>query len=137
MDAVRFAARTSIVYQPRTIVLQAGGIDLREGRTPVEVLALFRSYVATVRAKLPQTRIIFLSLAPSMRSWNGRGPQVQLNQLIAEYAAKSENVGYIDTWTPMLAPDGTPRSDMFMTDSYQPSRESFLLRAKVIAPYLR
>ena len=136
-DSVQFAARTSIVYQPRLIVLQAGGVDLREGRTPVEVLTLFQSCVATVRAKLPRTRIIFLSLSPSYRSWNNRGPQIQVNQLIAEYAAKAENVGFIDIWTPMLGPDGTIRSDMFMTDSHQPSRESYLLRAKVIAPYLR
>ena len=136
-DSVRFAARTSIPYQPRTIVLQAGSVDLREGRTPEEVLALFQSYVATVRTKLPGTRIIFLSLSPSFYSWNNRGPQIQVNRLIAEYVAKGANLGFIDIWTPMLGPDGTPRSDMFMTDSYQPSRESFLLRAKVITPYLR
>ncbi len=136
-DSVLFAARTSIVYQPRLIVLQAGSVDLREGRTPGEVLELFKSYVATVRAKLPRTRIIFLSLSPSFRSWNNRAAQIQVSRFIAEYAAGAENVGFIDIWTPMLAPDGTIRSDMFMTDSYQPSRESYLLRAKIIAPHLR
>ena len=136
-DAVRFATRTSLVYRPRIIVLDAGGVDLRNGRTPQEVLAFFQTYVATVRATLPGTRIIFLSLTPSPGLARSGSRRMELNRLVAEYVSVSKNLGFIDLWTPMLGPDGRARNELFETDTYQPSREGFLLRAKVIDPDLR
>jgi hypothetical protein len=136
-DALKFVERTTIVYQPRLIVLQAGNVDLREGQKPEEVLRLFQRYVAAVRSRLPGTRILFLSITPSFQSWYQRGGPLQLNQMIADYVSKERDLGYIDLWTPMIGPTGIPRAELFESGSYKFSREGILLRAKVILPHLQ
>ena len=136
-DAIRFVERTSIVYQPRVIVLQAGRADLGRGRTPEDVVMLFQQYVAAVRAKLPRTRILFLSLMPTFQAPQKRAPSLRVNQLISEYVPTAENLGFIDVWSSMSLPNGDTRTELFLTDSYKLTREGVLLRAKVILSHLQ
>src|SRR5688572_19482185 len=54
-DSTHFADRIIFPYQPRTIFLRAGGNDIHNGKTPEQVFADFKAFVATVRAKLPES----------------------------------------------------------------------------------
>ena len=64
-DSVYYADRIIIPYKPRLIVLQAGTNDINAGKSPEQVLADFKAFVEKVRAKLPDTRIAFLSINPA------------------------------------------------------------------------
>ena len=55
-DSTHFADRIIFPYQPRTIFLRAGGNDIHNGKTPEQVFADFKAFVATVRAKLAEDR---------------------------------------------------------------------------------
>src|SRR6476620_5656785 len=56
-DSTYYADRMIVPYKPRTIFLRAGGNDLHNGKTPEEVFADFKAFVATMHAKLPKTEI--------------------------------------------------------------------------------
>ena len=62
-DSVHFADRIVLPYEPRLIVIYAGGNDINAGKTPEQVFADFKAFVAKVRAKLPETRIAYISIA--------------------------------------------------------------------------
>ncbi len=75
-DSVYYAERIVFPYKPRLIVMRAGGNDIAAGKTPDQVAADFRAFVEKVRAKLPETRICYMSLAPTRRvgpTWRKNG----------------------------------------------------------------
>lgn len=136
-DAVTYAERINVAYRPHIIVLQAGGADLAEGRSPEQVVGLFQDYVSKVRKLLPGVRIVFLGSSPHPFRPRGREDQQRLNNLIAAFVTGQKNLFYVDLWTAMLGPDGKVRQELYVTDSYVPSADGYALRAKLIRPYLQ
>ena len=133
-DSTAFAARIIFPYHPSMIVLYAGDNDLASGKSPQQVVSDYRSFVRTIRAQLPDTRICFLSIKPSPSRWRLKE---QINQVNREIAAmKDKDLLFIDIYSPMLGPDGNPRSDLFMPDGLHPNAKAYHLWASLIAPYL-
>lgn len=52
-DSVEFAARIVIPYKPKTVVFYAGDNDINAGKTPQQVLSVYREFVAKVLGALP------------------------------------------------------------------------------------
>ena len=136
-DAVYFAERIVIPYKPRLIVIQAGGNDINNGKSPEQVLADFKAFVATVRAKLPDVRIAFLSMNPSPSRWSQREKQQRGNQLVKDYIASEKNLDYIDFWDAMLGPDGQPREDLFIQDRLHNNAAGYKIRADIVRPHVK
>jgi hypothetical protein len=72
VDSTHFADRMIVPYRPRRIFLRAGGNDLHAGKSPEQVFQDFKDFVATIHAKLPNTEIVYISLAPSIARWEER-----------------------------------------------------------------
>src|SRR5262249_4332898 len=68
-DSVHFAPRIVNKYKPRTVVLYAGDNDLATGKTPEQVATDFREFVKMVRRDLPMTKIVYISIKPSISRW--------------------------------------------------------------------
>jgi len=135
-DATHFAERIIVPYHPKWVFLRAGGNDLAAGKSVERVFADFKEFVAAIRAKLPHTQIVFISLSPSIARWNQADKEKALNQLIEAYAAKSSNLGYIDTWSVPLGPDGKPREEVFVADKLHFNAEGYKLLVERIRPHL-
>jgi len=52
-DCTYYADRIVVPYNPRLIVLRAGGNDIAAGKSPEQVRGDFQAFVDKVRAKLP------------------------------------------------------------------------------------
>lgn len=135
-DSIYFADRISILYKPRTIVLNAGGNDINSGKSPEQVLADFKTYVAKVRGALPEVKIILLSLNPSPLRWEQRDKQQLANQLLREYIATGKNLVYVDLWSESIGADGMPKPELFLEDKLHPSTAGYALRTKLLRPHL-
>jgi lysophospholipase L1-like esterase len=136
-DAVYFAERIVIPYMPRLIVIQAGGNDINNGKSPEQVLADFKAFVAKIRAKLPEVRIAYLSMNPSPSRWSQREKQQRGNQLVKDYIASEKNLDYIDFWDAMLGPDGQPREDLFIQDRLHNNAAGYKIRADIVRPHVK
>jgi lysophospholipase L1-like esterase len=136
-DSVYFADRIVIPYRPKLIVLQVGGNDIAAGKTPRQVFADFKAFVKTVRAKLPRTRIAFLSINPSPVRWEKNSEkEKEANRLIAKYIRSGKNLDYIDLWKQFLGPDGKPREDLFRSDRLHNNAAGYKIRADVVRLHL-
>jgi hypothetical protein len=60
----------------------------------------------------------------------------QANQAIRDYIGTQKNLHFIDLWTPMLTPDGKPREDIWAEDRIHPNHAGYLIRVKVMRPFL-
>jgi lysophospholipase L1-like esterase len=135
-DSTKFASRIIFPYQPRVIVFYAGDNDLAAGMPPGQVVAEYRNFVATVHAKLPATRIVFLSIKPSPIRWNLKDKMVETNRRIEAISKTRSYLAFVDVYTPMLDAGGNPRKDLFLSDGLHPDEKAYHIWAAKIKPYL-
>jgi lysophospholipase L1-like esterase len=136
-DSVFYADRIVIPYRPRLIVLRAGGNDIHAGKTPEQVLADFKSFVETVRARLPEVRIAYMTINATPARWADVEREKKANQLIGEYIASGKNLDYIDTSAATLGADGKPREDLFVKDRLHFNDEGYKVLASIVRRHLR
>ncbi len=135
-DAVHFADRIVIPYEPSVIVFYAGDNDLASGKTPQQVAADYRALVAKVRASLPGVRIVFISIKPSIARWHLIQQVRQANQRIREFAASDPQQRFVDVEPAMLDSDGKPRRELFVADGLHLSAEGYKLWSELVRPHL-
>ena len=135
-DVAAHVDQLVLPYAPRLVVVYAGDNDLAEGQTPEQVLDSFTSFVAQVRAALPETRIAYLSIKPSPSRATLMPQALRTNALIADYAARTDNMDYIDIYARMLGPDGQPRADLFSGDALHLNAAGYALWQATISPHL-
>jgi lysophospholipase L1-like esterase len=136
-DSTRYASRIVIPYQPRMVVLYAGDNDLASGKTPQQVFKNYQAFVRRVRATLPQVKIAYISIKPSLARLKLMEQMRATNALIRGFAAKGKNLIFIDVFTPMLNQAGEPRSELFLEDGLHMNRTGYAIWRNVIAPHLR
>jgi lysophospholipase L1-like esterase len=135
-DLLQFTDRLVLPYKPRLIVLHVGGNDVHNGKTPERVLADFQTFVAKVRAALPQVPIAFSSITPGPGRWDEADARKKANRVIKDYIATQRNLHFIDLWDAMLTPDGKPREDLWVEDRIHPNHAGYLIRVKIMKPLL-
>ena len=126
-DATHFADRIIFPYRPRMVLLRAGGNDINAGKSPEQVFADFKEFVATVHAKLPETDIVFISLCPSVARWKQADKEKALNSMTQQYAQQAPHVKYIETYDLSLGPKGEPRPELFVADKLHFNAEGYRL----------
>jgi lysophospholipase L1-like esterase len=132
IDAAHFADRIVVPYQPSMVVLRAGGNDLWAGKTPEQVFADFKVFVKTVHAKLPWTKIAYISWSPSIARWSQARKEQALNEMVKKYIRGKPRLIYVETYALPLGPDGKPRPELFVQDKLHFSAEGYkLLAARV------
>lgn len=136
-DVVHFANRIVIPYKPRLVVIRAGGNDVNAGATPEQVLANFKLLVEKVQAKLPQTRIAFLSFSPSPARWAQFDKQKKADSLIKDHIAMSKTLSYINVWDVMLDAAGQPKLELYAADKQHNSDAGYKAWIPLIQPFLK
>jgi lysophospholipase L1-like esterase len=137
VDSTHFADRMIFPYRPRKIFLRAGGNDLHAGKSPEQVFQDFKEFVATIHAKLPNTEIVYISLAPSIARWEEREPTKKLNALVKEYVKKGRKLKYIETYDTTLDARGQPRPELFVEDKLHFSPEGYKLLIERVKPFVK
>jgi lysophospholipase L1-like esterase len=135
-DVVQFVDRIVIPYEPKVIVLYAGDNDLAAKRTPEEVHADYRTFVDRVREKLPQTKIVWVAIKPSIKRWEIREKGQAANAAIRADIEKGRGDVYVDVWQPMLGDDGMPRAEFYLTDGLHLTPAGYAVWNKLVAPHL-
>ena len=116
-DALYWIDRVAIAYKPRAIVVYEGDNDTgRYEVPPATIAAQFGEIVQKIHEALPETRVYVISVKPSVSRWSTWPDAVAANDLLQEIAAQNPLVTYIDVATPMLRPDGTVMTDIFVED---------------------
>ncbi|MEZ5366771.1 MAG: SGNH/GDSL hydrolase family protein, partial [Bryobacterales bacterium] len=135
-DAIQYLDRVVLPLQPTTIVLYEGDNDIGRGDTGPIVFRDFKTFVDKVHAKLPQTKIVYLAIKPSLARWHLIEQMRTANLMIKEYCYEDPRLIYVDTEKPMLGPDGTPRKDLFVEDGLHMTDKGYAIWNKLVAPYL-
>ncbi len=133
-DLLYYYDRVVMPYRPRAIIVYEGDNDVGNGKSPIEVLAEFQTFVNRVRATLGDAKIYFIALKPSPC----REPMFpafrQTNRLLAELAVRTQGVMFINIWDAMLNADGSPRKELYLEDMLHMNAKGYELWTSIIKP---
>ena len=135
-DSVENFDRLATRYHPKTIVFYAGDNDIGSGKTADQVFDDYKALVALVKKDLPETRLIYISIKPSILRWNLIEEVRKANALIKEFSEHEDNVTFLDVDAPMLGDDGKPRPSLFIKDGLHLNDEGYALWNKLLRPLL-
>lgn len=135
-DVIHFADRIVLPYEPRVVVLYAGDNDVAGGKGAHQVFSDYRAFVDTVRAALPETRIVFIAIKPSVAREHLLDEMRTANRFIKFYARQREHLDFVDVFEPMLTSSGAPREELFTDDGLHMNESGYTLWKGLVAPYL-
>jgi len=136
-DSVHFVDRIVVPYQPKRIVMYAGGNDINGGKTPERVASDFKAFVSKVHAKLPETKISYISIAGNPARWAQVERVKTANALIREFTTIDKRLSFIDVFPHMLGKDGMPLPDIFVDDRLHMNEKGYAIWKRVIGAALK
>lgn len=124
-DSVRFAERIVTPYKPRMVIFFAGTNDIAGGKSAEMVFEDYKQFVTKVQAKLPATKIAYISISPAPSRWSKLDEIKKANGLIKEYATHHKNLLFVDAFPEMVDSKGGPRPELFVEDQLHLSPKGY------------
>ncbi|RYX86657.1 hypothetical protein EON83_00310 [bacterium] len=137
-ESTRYLDRIAIPYKPKMIVLAAGTNDLAYGgKNPQSVLQEFKDFAAKIHASLPDTRIIYISINPTVSRWNQEGAILETNYLIERFIfenSKTQKLNFINSHAQILTADGQPQLNLLRDDKLHFNTEGYKVWTSIVKP---
>jgi lysophospholipase L1-like esterase len=137
VDAVRYVDRIVVPYHPRVVVYYAGDNDVEANIPAQEIAHQFALFDQKVHAALPQTRIVFISIKPSIRRWKWIDTIKSANAMVKEYCAKHPNLAFMDIEQQMLGADGKPNPALLVEDGLHMTPAGYKIWTAALNPLLK
>jgi len=136
VDITHFADRIVFPYEPKMIFFRCGGNDIANGKSPEQVFADFKEFVATVRTRLPDTEIVFISWNATPSRWKQNDKEQTYNRLVKEFCKQSSHLQYCEMSDAVLDQNGRPRPELFQSDQLHFNAAGNKLLAERVRPFL-
>jgi lysophospholipase L1-like esterase len=134
-DVCNFADRIIIPYAPREVVIYCGCNDV-DAKKPVDVVyGDFVELMTRLRTNLPTSRLVYIANAPNPKRWSETAEFQRLNTLTQNYCRKHD-IGFVDVFPLMLAPDGLPKPDIYREDRLHMNEKGYAIWVKAVRPFL-
>jgi lysophospholipase L1-like esterase len=137
-DVIRYQADIIFPYKPKQLVIYCGENDLAGSDTVTAetVTARFMQLFTSVRQKLPDVPIIFVSIKPSPSRQHLMPKMLEANAKIKSFLEQNRKTVFIDVYHKMLNPDGSPKGELFIEDSLHMNAKGYSIWQKSIKPHL-
>jgi lysophospholipase L1-like esterase len=136
VDSTHFADRLIFPHEPKTVVLRAGGNDIHAGKSVEQVFNDYTDFVKTVRAKLPDAQVVYISMSPAPARWDERHANKELNERIRQFSEQTPGLKYVETYDTTLTPDGRAREELFIADKLHFNEAGYKVLAERVRPVL-
>lgn len=135
-DVNYFAHRIVLPYKPKVIVFYAGDNDIAGEKSPKRVFDDFRKFVDLVHNHLPGTRIIFISIKPSLSRWSFWPLMKEANLMVKELSEKDKLVTFADIGKVLLGRDGKPNTKLYVKDNLHLNSKGYEAWTKLLRPMI-
>jgi len=136
-EVLYYANRYIFQQAPQIIVFYCGENDIAAGDNPKTVFNNFKLFVNLINSKLPQTKIIYLSMKPSIARWNLWYKFQACDQMIKKYIDTQSKISYINSSLSMLKNDGTLKTDIFIEDGLHMNKKGYRGWTQQLIPILK
>jgi len=134
-----YVDRIAVPYNPKIIVFCAGTNDLAYGnKTAPQVFQEYKDFVAKVHAALPDTRIVYISINPTVARWNLEAQTLEANHLIEEWTFENNSptakLNFINSHAVLLTADGRPPADLLRADNLHFNAKGYEAWTAIVKP---
>jgi lysophospholipase L1-like esterase len=134
-DSTRYVDRIVVPYSPRLVVVYAGDNDIM-GIPSEQITIAFERFVRAVHAKLPETKILYVGIKPSLLRWGQVDRMRQANAMIRQFCERDDRLGFVDTDNAMLGWDEKPRKELYVADGLHLTAAGYQILNALVRPYL-
>ncbi|MFH1000462.1 MAG: GDSL-type esterase/lipase family protein [Bacteroidota bacterium] len=136
IDLIENFDQVILKYHPETIVIYSGDNDIQEGKSAELVFGDFCTLYGMIKAKLPNAKVLYIAIKPSLNRWNKVLEMQKANNLINEFLNHKANAEFVDVFSPMIGISGKPDKKLFVNDGLHLSEEGYQLWTQILTPYL-
>ena len=134
-DSTRYVDRIVVPYTPRLVVVYAGDNDIM-GTPSEQIVIAFERFVRAVHARLPDTKILYIGIKPSLLRWGQVDRMRQANAMIRQFCERDDRLGFVDTDNAMLGWDEKPRKDLYVADGLHLTAAGYQILTALVRPFL-
>lgn len=138
VDLIRYRYEVIFPYQPKQIVMYCGENDFAVSDTVTVDIAVnrFETLFKLIRAKYPATPFAYVSMKPSPSRVKLLPKYKEANKRIESFLKTQKKTAFIDVYSKMLKPDGSPMIDIFLKDNLHMTAKGYKIWQKIMEPYL-
>jgi lysophospholipase L1-like esterase len=134
-DSTRYVERLVVPHSPRIVVVYAGDNDIM-GIPSEQIVIAFERFVRAVHSKLPETKILYIGIKPSLLRWGQVDRMRQANAMIRQFCERDERLGFVDTDNAMLGWDEKPRPELYVPDGLHLTAAGYQILTALVRPFL-
>ncbi|MFZ3273136.1 MAG: GDSL-type esterase/lipase family protein, partial [Lutibacter sp.] len=116
IDLIENLDQVILKYHPQKIVIYSGDNDIQEGKSAEIVFGDFCVLYGMIKAKLPNAKVYYIAIKPSLNRWNKVIEMQKANTMINEYLNTKSNAAFVDIFSPMIDFTGKPSEKWFLED---------------------
>lgn len=138
LDAIYYANRIVIPYQPAAIIVYSGTNDIagKTSKSATYVAEKFKEFFETVHKALPDVPIYYIAIIPTPARKNHWSTVREANDLIKTYTTTDKRLHYIDTTAEFLDEDGQPKRELYRWDRIHLSTAGYTILTNAVKPVL-
>lgn len=126
-----------IKFEPSRVFIYEGDNDLWAGVEVADILTSLDNIVTRIHLINPEVEIFLIGAKPSPSRWEKKANYQIFNQKLSEYCLAKEKVEFVDTWTALTNPDGSPRPELYIKDQLHLNQDGYVIWAGIFAGYFK
>lgn len=137
-DVIRYREEILFPYHPKQVVIYCGENDfaIDPKLSSDSVVERFKTLFKMIRERFVKTNITYVSMKPSPSRWKMKDQMIAANEGIKKYLKSQRRTNYVDIWAPMLAENGEPMKDLFLSDNLHMNSKGYAIWKEAITPFL-
>lgn len=139
-DQAAYVDRLVLVFRPRAVVIYAGSNDINGApifsKKAADVAPRVQRYLEYLHGALPSAPLFYIAITEAPQRERVRGEIQEANRLIAEFAASTDYVTFIDTAPTLLTETGEIDRSLFGDDTLHFNEAGYARFASAVRPVL-
>ena len=129
--------RIVLPLEPRVLIIYAGGNDITNGKSSVDVESSFLQLIQSIRRFCTSLPIVYISTKPSPSRFNELSTTNDINNRIRNDIQSMDNVNFINIFDEMLTFDKKLRPELYIEDNLHMNADGYAIWTRAINDYLK
>ncbi len=135
-DVLFYVDQIVLPYEPAIIAYYCGSNDINAGEEAGAISGRFREFVARVHAKLPDTRVFFVSINRAPQKQDRWDVVDEANRQVRAYCLTDTRLGFIDVNPALFDREGNPRLELYQEDKLHLKPQAYAEFTAIIKPII-
>lgn len=136
-EVIYYADRIILPYHPKLLILYCGENDLANDNTKArQAVKSFKKFSAYMNKNLPETKVFFISIKPSISRVQYWTKMQEANAKIKKIIEQKANYYYVDVASKMLDNKGVVLQDIFVEDNLHLNTKGYAIWSELLKPTL-